>query len=581
MSDDSRPVSERWMGRFHPGLFLLILLPYAFLVRKFWFVADDAFISFRYSQNLARGHGLRYNLGSAEPVEGYSNFLWVLICSIFEFFRLEITIWPLLLSTACGVAVLWLVFELLHRRFEVGLTPAFLATLSLACYPPFALWSTGGLATMPFALAVLLTFERLVLRRAGPDVIGGSLCGLILALLRLEGIAWFAVILILALISRRLAAENGRRALLKCALIVAAGFASYYIWRSLYYGMPLPNTAYAKAELDAPRLLRGLKYVGTHLLTFVTPLLIIPASIVALRRGRRPVGLPLVALAIAFPAYSILVTGDFMPMGRFLLPAISFQTLLLGWLLHDLWIKGTALKSVALSLAAATILIQLLPAFNLHIVPNSIRSRLFYRYSASERLSEYEAWEAQVENTRQWGLTGKALANYTRQRTFDEDHPTYVKGAIGAIGYYSGLDIFDWHGLVTPRVAHRSVGPDEPLRSPGHDKQVDVSFFGRDEPTIFMAKIDLEHPNTPQHVARLATDASRNLRGMQDRNRIPANYVTDVARVDDTASGNEQYLVTWVRLPAGDTLTRARAEFQNRIQTLASGRHFPPIIRTR
>ena len=39
--------------------------------------ADDAYISFRYAENLVRGEGLVYNPG--ERVEGYSNLLHVLI----------------------------------------------------------------------------------------------------------------------------------------------------------------------------------------------------------------------------------------------------------------------------------------------------------------------------------------------------------------------------------------------------------------------------------------------------------------------------------------------------------------------
>jgi hypothetical protein len=41
------------------------------------FIIDDAFISFRYSENLVRGHGLVFNPG--ERVEGYTNFLWVMV----------------------------------------------------------------------------------------------------------------------------------------------------------------------------------------------------------------------------------------------------------------------------------------------------------------------------------------------------------------------------------------------------------------------------------------------------------------------------------------------------------------------
>jgi len=45
----------------------------------FGFVVDDAFISFRYAQNLLDGHGLVFNPG--EQVEGYSNLLWILLTS--------------------------------------------------------------------------------------------------------------------------------------------------------------------------------------------------------------------------------------------------------------------------------------------------------------------------------------------------------------------------------------------------------------------------------------------------------------------------------------------------------------------
>ena len=87
-------------------LFLLLWVPHALLVHRFWFLADDAFISFRFARNLALGHGLRYNLGAHVPVEGYSNFLWVIICSVFEFFHLDVTLWPPLLSAACGTVLL-------------------------------------------------------------------------------------------------------------------------------------------------------------------------------------------------------------------------------------------------------------------------------------------------------------------------------------------------------------------------------------------------------------------------------------------------------------------------------------------
>src|SRR5207244_12236047 len=43
--------------------------------------SDDAYISYRYAQNLARGNGLVFNPG--ERVEGYSNLLHVLLLAPF------------------------------------------------------------------------------------------------------------------------------------------------------------------------------------------------------------------------------------------------------------------------------------------------------------------------------------------------------------------------------------------------------------------------------------------------------------------------------------------------------------------
>src|SRR3954468_9274361 len=43
-------------------------------------IQDDAFISFRYADNLARGNGLVWNLG--EYVEGYTNFLWTILIAV-------------------------------------------------------------------------------------------------------------------------------------------------------------------------------------------------------------------------------------------------------------------------------------------------------------------------------------------------------------------------------------------------------------------------------------------------------------------------------------------------------------------
>ena len=77
------PAASKTVRRL-PSLSLLILgLPilaaFASIAMQNWNVIfDDAFISYRYAQNLAMGHGLTWNPGYP-PTEGYTNFLLVLI----------------------------------------------------------------------------------------------------------------------------------------------------------------------------------------------------------------------------------------------------------------------------------------------------------------------------------------------------------------------------------------------------------------------------------------------------------------------------------------------------------------------
>jgi hypothetical protein len=52
------------------------------------FTQDNAFISYRYVKNFINGHDLVFNPG--ERVEGYTNFLWIILLSIFAKFGLDI-----------------------------------------------------------------------------------------------------------------------------------------------------------------------------------------------------------------------------------------------------------------------------------------------------------------------------------------------------------------------------------------------------------------------------------------------------------------------------------------------------------
>ena len=78
--------------------------------------------------------------------------------------------------------------------------------------------------------------------------------------------------------------------------------------------------------------------MASFALTFVTPILLLPtAGYFAWREAPKPVALTLGTLSLAFPAYAVVVGGDWMAMGRFLVPAFAFGALLMGWLVARLW----------------------------------------------------------------------------------------------------------------------------------------------------------------------------------------------------------------------------------------------------
>ena len=212
--------------------------------------------------------------------------------------------------------------------------------------------------------------------------VAAGIAALLLALLRLEGVAWVVVILILAVVSRRMAGQFKLRPLLTCAVIVGVGYSMYYCWRYSYYGAALPNTAYAKAALDGPRLMRGVNYVFSFALTFLTPFLLAPLCISALQKIRIAIGLPVAAMAWAFSAYAVVVTGDFMAMGRFLIPGLAFAAILLAWMLVDLWGRSPIRRAATVVIASAIVTLGLLPGWDMHLVPESVRESFRFRHNA-------------------------------------------------------------------------------------------------------------------------------------------------------------------------------------------------------
>ena len=516
MKDSAQPAARGTRPGLHPkrlGFFALVWVPYAALVVRFWWLCDDAYISFRYARNWADGVGVRFNLGEHSPVEGYSNFLWVALGAFVE--RLGGSQEFLLpcISFALGSFTLWRVYRIAQQSFGAPPVCAALGSLTLALSPAFTVWSTGGLETMAFACLFLLTFEHLVLR---PGVACGGLYGLGLALIRVEGVAW---VLILALIGGLVQRLEGRslRPVVAAAATALTGFAIYYAWRYAYYGLPLANTAYVKAGFGSAALVLGRDYVIGFALATLTPLLLPGMGLVALRQGNKArIGAVLV-VALGVYAYALLVGGDYMPVGRMLLPSLPLQALLCAVALAQLSKTRVPIGIVLAGLGLPC-------AFNGHIFPKATREVFDVRLNADEFRSEIEQWRYMVDNTRERKEIARVLAAHTRLGE------SLVRPAIGVIGFDTDLFIYDTYGLVTRTVAMRAGRANE--RSPGHAKRVEPTFFLPLSPTyLAVRRIAIESVGSAERRLRRAARHWKDLYGEE----ASAAYVPQAYRVPESA----------------------------------------------
>ncbi len=124
------------------------------------FIKDDAYISFRYCQNLAAGEGMVFNAG--EHVEGFTNFLWVLLLTPFEALDLDLFQVTEILGTALMVGLIVFMTRTVILSQGAGRDLSYLwAGVWIATSSSVALWATSGMEQplamfLPVASAYLL-----------------------------------------------------------------------------------------------------------------------------------------------------------------------------------------------------------------------------------------------------------------------------------------------------------------------------------------------------------------------------------------------------------------------------------------
>lgn len=413
-----------------------------------WFAAthayslyDDAYIYFRYVDNVWRGCGLRWNCTDG-AVEGFTSPLYLALLVGGRAFTTDLETIAVVLGALLLVMALVATVILAARLGGGG--AALLTALLVATDGYVLLSGTIGLETSLACAMVAIVALVVATERRGWPLVAAT----VLAVLCRPELGVLVVALPLVAEPRRVA-----QAVVALVAITAIRYA--------IFGQLLPNTFYAKTGGTTAHLRLGAAYLVELATDF--PLVLAAPLALRLEAARRLARYLLVASALAF-AFFLYSGGDTFLYSRLampLLPTLCALAIvgLLG-LRETRWVRA---------LAAALVFAVAVRGALTHAIPE----------------------QHGFDNVARWRRVGTWLREHIAREHSIATVP------IGAIGWTSQLRLLDLVGLVTPEVAHGGRVPPERLTRTwiGHEKH-NTAFVLAQAPDVLVFTKWQDHPWT-------------------------------------------------------------------------------------
>jgi len=464
-------------------------------------IAEDSFIGFRFAKNIAEGNGLVWNTGES-PVEGYTNFLWIIFCSAAIITKTNLLVFVQVAGISFSIITLIYIYFFCSKLLEFNSYSSLIACAFLAVSGPFATWASSGMETNLFALLVIASCYHELSYWKSRKKVSLILCFtfcFLAALTRPEGLGIFIILFIMH--SYRALREKKSKEIINytflALIIFVIPFSIYFIWRVSYYGYLFPLTYYAKTGGGVLQWLRGAKYLFffiIHFLLLLAPLIILlfweklesvnKMKLFSLRWfnsqivSRRYGIILCFVMCIAYSVYIVLIGGDYMAMYRFFVPILPFIYILIAAVYYQLVIE-TGIPTKKHYLILMLIIISLTGTF---LQSTPLEKKIFTKPSITH--GQYQGVNFERWNTNRLSFIGKFFSNY--KSNTDE---SLTIDAIGAVSYYSGLKIYSIHGLVDPKIARMDFD-DLGKGFPGHEKS-DVAYTLSKKPTYFIFSREL------------------------------------------------------------------------------------------
>ncbi len=352
---------------------------------------EDAAMLLRYSEHLAAGHGIVWNLGE-KPVDGATDFLFMVLVAAVR--RLGVP----LESAARGIgllahaATMLLVFFGARRLYGTERRWALVAAVFVAVGPGLR-HLAACYGTPLFTLAATVSWLFASALAGGPAgaegglALGFALSALAMGLARPEGVFLGGFMLLGVLLVR---SGRGCRPILARYLVVflTIGLA-YFLWRWHYFGHPLPNPFYKKGAFELHW--HSLRMAWRDLWSFGLPFVALLPVGLLVRGGRRAAFFALTPVVL-FVGIWVLISDETNYVGRFRYPIVP--VLVIGCVpvaraisrrLRDAWPSAGQLLATRGGRAAAwagALALVLLLGWTEH---------QSYRYVAPSRMGLYDA----------------------------------------------------------------------------------------------------------------------------------------------------------------------------------------------
>jgi arabinofuranosyltransferase len=264
------------------------------------FTVDDAYITLRYSRNVAEGLGPIYN-AVGPRAEGYTSFLWMAILAVPHLLHVD----ALLVAKALGVVVTLATCALLFvwasseargaaaRPFAGGM-----AVAAYAALPRTAIHAVSGMETALFTFllsAALFACARYVRdgRAWSKPFLFASIAA---SLTRPEASVAMGAAAATALVL--VPAEERRLAVRTWIPVLFGSLVAYELWRIRYYGLPAPLPFYVK--LGSAVALPGAEPVDEWLRSELPIAAPVSIALVTFPKHLRPPLVAVVILAVFF-----------------------------------------------------------------------------------------------------------------------------------------------------------------------------------------------------------------------------------------------------------------------------------------